>query len=70
MAGEPLLPDSKGEKIVPARCAREFQVTGKDSMARVVEKNRRNKADLIVLPRPAESLQSGTGAMTKDLYLR
>ena len=49
------------EKTVPARSAREFEVNGKmeERTERESDKRRREVADLLVLPRPAKSVQDG-----------
>ena len=70
MPGHPLWADSKGgERAVPVRCAREFEVKGKTKERTVYrgqnkilkERKKKQMANLLVLPRPAESLQSGAG---------
>ena len=55
------------EKRVPARSAREFEVQQKTdkSTEQESERRRREMADLLVLPRPAKSLQNGTGFSEK-----
>ena len=54
--------EQEKEKTVPARSAREFEVKGKMEERTGRESDRRREvADLLVLPRPAKSMQNGTG---------
>ena len=58
--------EQEREKTVPARSATEFEIKdgGEDSVARTERESdnmRRETADLLVLPRPAKSMQNGTG---------
>ena len=57
----------KREKTVPARSAKEIEVKGKmeERTERESDSRRREVTDLLVLQRPAKSLQNGTGFSRK-----
>ena len=55
--------DRRKKKTVPARSATEFEMRGQgdEDRTRVSQEKKREITDLLVLPRPAKSVQNGAG---------
>ena len=64
MFGNPLQPDRTGERRVPTKSTREIEVKGKMEGRtgwRGQNESQIEVTDLLVLPRPAKSVQNGEG---------